>query len=250
MRGFQEGGPVGAVHHKGITSSMCCENDKVTRVAGKSFEVAIKKVLTEVGSSVVVEDTVKESSHQRIIPSNSNEANEASQPSTKSSPISLLEDGLSAMGTKLGNPIMLDSYTSSMRINSWGQLNYDRDLIEIRTDREIKDTMVISIPSVEGNGEVLHAVRIEYEWKPPRCDLVANDVAKVDLKVIVNPKVASCVEHVVTTSSNVNESGKSSEMVIDDSESDAEDVYDETAQFMASEGANDASLLEDEDFFG
>nr|GEY54900.1 hypothetical protein [Tanacetum cinerariifolium] len=59
-------------------------------------------------------------------------------------------------------------------------------------------------------------------------DLVANDVAKVDPKVIMNPKVASCVEHVVTTSSNVNESGKSSEMVIDDSESDAEDVDDAT----------------------
>nr|GEZ97107.1 reverse transcriptase domain-containing protein [Tanacetum cinerariifolium] len=78
-------------------------------------------------------------------------------------------DGLSDMGTKLGNLIMLDSYTSSMCINSWGRLNYARALIEIRTDREIKDTMVISIPSVEGNGEVLHTVRIEYECKPPRC---------------------------------------------------------------------------------
>nr|GEU65192.1 probable indole-3-pyruvate monooxygenase YUCCA10 [Tanacetum cinerariifolium] len=78
MGGFQEGGPVGAVHNEGIRSSMCCENDKVTRVAGKSFDNAMKKVLTEVGSSVVVEDTVKDSSHQGIVPSNSNEANEAS----------------------------------------------------------------------------------------------------------------------------------------------------------------------------
>nr|GEX15404.1 hypothetical protein [Tanacetum cinerariifolium] len=50
------------------------------------------------------------------------------------------EDGLSVIATKLGNPLMLDSYTSDMCMQSWGR---------------------------EGH----HAcnVRVEYEWKPPRC---------------------------------------------------------------------------------
>ncbi|GJU97164.1 putative reverse transcriptase domain-containing protein [Tanacetum coccineum] len=50
------------------------------------------------------------------------------------------ENGLSAIATKLGTPLMLDSYTSDMYIQSWG--------------RESHYTC---------------NVRVEYEWKPPRC---------------------------------------------------------------------------------
>ncbi|GJW80385.1 hypothetical protein Tco_0144360 [Tanacetum coccineum] len=39
-----------------------------------------------------------------------------------------------------------------------------------------------------------------------------------------------------------------SKKVVDESESDIEDIYDETAQYMASGDANDPSLLEDEDY--
>ncbi|GKE58108.1 hypothetical protein Tco_1497293, partial [Tanacetum coccineum] len=38
-----------------------------------------------------------------------------------------------------------------------------------RADQELKEDMVISIPNVEDDGEVLHTVRVEYEWEPPRC---------------------------------------------------------------------------------
>ncbi|GJV53085.1 hypothetical protein Tco_1448826, partial [Tanacetum coccineum] len=36
--------------------------------------------------------------------------------------------------------------------------------------------------------------------------------------------------------------------VTDESASDIEDIYDESAQYMGSGGANDPSLLEDEDY--
>nr|GEU85515.1 hypothetical protein [Tanacetum cinerariifolium] len=58
-------------------------------------------------------------------------------------------DGLSVMATKLGNPIMLHSYTSSMCLQSWGCMDYARALIDIRADRELKEDMVIAIPNVE-----------------------------------------------------------------------------------------------------
>ncbi|GKD40051.1 putative reverse transcriptase domain-containing protein [Tanacetum coccineum] len=48
------------------------------------------------------------------------------------------EDGLSAIATKLGTPLMLDSYTSDMCMQSWG-------------------------------GHYICNVRVEYEWKPHRC---------------------------------------------------------------------------------
>ncbi|GKA46748.1 nucleotide-diphospho-sugar transferase [Tanacetum coccineum] len=46
------------------------------------------------------------------------------------------EDGLSAIATKLGTPLMLDSYTSDMYMQSWGRSSY---------------------------------ARVMYEWKPLRC---------------------------------------------------------------------------------
>ncbi|GJW37765.1 retrotransposon protein, putative, ty1-copia subclass [Tanacetum coccineum] len=52
------------------------------------------------------------------------------------------EDGLNAISTKLGTPLMLDSYTSDMCMQSWGRSSYARAMIEFRVD---------------------------YEWKPPRC---------------------------------------------------------------------------------
>ncbi|GKD61455.1 retrotransposon protein, putative, ty1-copia subclass [Tanacetum coccineum] len=48
------------------------------------------------------------------------------------------EDGLSAIATKLGTPLMLDSYTSEMCMQSWGPL-------------------------------YICNVGVEYEWKPHRC---------------------------------------------------------------------------------
>ncbi|GJW88932.1 retrovirus-related pol polyprotein from transposon TNT 1-94 [Tanacetum coccineum] len=50
------------------------------------------------------------------------------------------EDCLSAIATKLGTPLMLDSYTSDMCVQSWGR-----------------------------DGHYTCIVRVEYEWKPPRC---------------------------------------------------------------------------------
>ncbi|GJV55584.1 reverse transcriptase domain-containing protein [Tanacetum coccineum] len=62
--------------------------------------------------------------------------------------VAFTADGLSVMATKLGNPIML-----------------------IRGDRVLKKDMVIVIPNVEDDGEVIHTVRVEYECEPPRCSV-------------------------------------------------------------------------------
>ncbi|GJW97591.1 reverse transcriptase domain-containing protein [Tanacetum coccineum] len=75
-------------------------------------------------------------------------------------------DGLSVMDTKLGNPIMLDSHTSSMGRQSWGRMDYAHALLDIRANRELKEEdMVIAILNVEDDGEVLHTARVKYEWE-------------------------------------------------------------------------------------
>nr|GEV00129.1 zinc knuckle CX2CX4HX4C [Tanacetum cinerariifolium] len=41
------------------------------------------------------------------------------------------KDGLSLLGTQIGKPIMLDAFTSSMCVKSWGRISFARALIEI-----------------------------------------------------------------------------------------------------------------------
>ncbi|GKD68119.1 retrotransposon protein, putative, ty1-copia subclass, partial [Tanacetum coccineum] len=79
------------------------------------------------------------------------------------------KDGLSVIATKLGTPLMLDSYTSDMCLQSWGRSSYARLMIKLRADVELRDTIVVALPKIMGEGYYTYTVRVEYEWKPPRC---------------------------------------------------------------------------------
>ncbi|GKC29247.1 nucleotide-diphospho-sugar transferase [Tanacetum coccineum] len=79
------------------------------------------------------------------------------------------EDGLSAIATKLGTPLMLDSYTSNMCMQSWGRSSFVRVMIELRADVELKDNIVVAMPKITREGHYTCNVHVEYEWKPPRC---------------------------------------------------------------------------------
>ncbi|GKA77384.1 glucomannan 4-beta-mannosyltransferase 9-like protein [Tanacetum coccineum] len=62
------------------------------------------------------------------------------------------EDGLSAIATKLGTPLMLDSYTSNMCMQSWGRSSFARVMIELRADVELKDNIVVAMPKITREG--------------------------------------------------------------------------------------------------
>ncbi|GKD60006.1 hypothetical protein Tco_1297515, partial [Tanacetum coccineum] len=62
------------------------------------------------------------------------------------------KDGLSAIATKLGTPLMLDSYTSDMCNQSWGRSSYARGMIEVQEDVELKDTILEDMPKLTGEG--------------------------------------------------------------------------------------------------
>ncbi|GJT22905.1 ribonuclease H-like domain, reverse transcriptase, RNA-dependent DNA polymerase [Tanacetum coccineum] len=59
------------------------------------------------------------------------------------------EDELSVIATKLGTPIMLNSYTVDMCLQSLGSSGYARVMIELRAGVELKDTIVVDMPKVE-----------------------------------------------------------------------------------------------------
>ncbi|GJU38716.1 hypothetical protein Tco_0502643 [Tanacetum coccineum] len=79
------------------------------------------------------------------------------------------EDGLSLLGTQIGKPIMLDAFTSSMCVESWGRISFARALIEIDAAAGLKKEVTMAIPVDEGDGHIKETVRVEYEWKPPHC---------------------------------------------------------------------------------
>ncbi|GJU58641.1 pyruvate, phosphate dikinase, chloroplastic [Tanacetum coccineum] len=62
------------------------------------------------------------------------------------------EDGLSAIATKLGTPLMFDSYTSDMCMHSWDRSSYARAMIELRADVELKDNIVAAMPKFNEEG--------------------------------------------------------------------------------------------------
>ncbi|GJR90248.1 putative reverse transcriptase domain-containing protein [Tanacetum coccineum] len=78
-------------------------------------------------------------------------------------------DGLSLIATQIGKPIMLDVFTSSMCVNSWGRISFARALIEVYADSVLKKEVVMAIESEEGDEYTREVIRVEYEWQPPHC---------------------------------------------------------------------------------
>ena len=81
------------------------------------------------------------------------------------------EDGISLIASFIGKPIMLDSYTSSMCKDSWGRSSFARCLIEVSSEAELVEVVTIGVPSLIGDGFTKDTIRVEYEWRPPRCTL-------------------------------------------------------------------------------
>nr|GEU48884.1 hypothetical protein [Tanacetum cinerariifolium] len=73
------------------------------------------------------------------------------------------------LGTQIGKPIMLDAFTSSMCVESWGRISFAWALIEINAAVGLKKEVIMAIPDEEGDGYIKEVVRVEYEWKPLHC---------------------------------------------------------------------------------
>nr|GEX05153.1 hypothetical protein [Tanacetum cinerariifolium]GEX16217.1 hypothetical protein [Tanacetum cinerariifolium]GEX97762.1 hypothetical protein [Tanacetum cinerariifolium] len=82
---------------------------------------------------------------------------------------SFSKDGLSAIATKLGTPLMIDSYTSDMCNQSWDKSSYARAMIEVREDVDLNNTIVAYMPKHIGEGFYTCNFRVEYEWNPSKC---------------------------------------------------------------------------------
>ncbi|GJZ10483.1 RNA-directed DNA polymerase, eukaryota, reverse transcriptase zinc-binding domain protein [Tanacetum coccineum] len=69
-----------------------------------------------------------------------------------------------------GGPWMIRNRLSILKSNSiLGQIFWARCLIEINSEAEFTESITIGIPELEGPGFIKETIRVEYEWKPPRC---------------------------------------------------------------------------------
>nr|GEY15346.1 hypothetical protein [Tanacetum cinerariifolium] len=64
------------------------------------------------------------------------------------------EDGLSLLGTQIGKPVMLDAFTSSMCVESWGRISFARALIEIDAAVGLKKEVIMAILEEEGDSYI------------------------------------------------------------------------------------------------
>ncbi|XP_071699756.1 uncharacterized protein [Rutidosis leptorrhynchoides] len=83
--------------------------------------------------------------------------------------VGFTETGLSMIASNIGIPMTLDSYTSTMCLESWGRPNFARALVEISSEKEMQETIRMAIPNINGTSKTVCSLRVEFEWKPPRC---------------------------------------------------------------------------------
>ncbi|GJW72626.1 hypothetical protein Tco_0129543 [Tanacetum coccineum] len=131
------------------------------------------------------------------------------------------EDGFSVIATKLGTPFMLDSYISDMCVQSWGSSSYARAMIELRANVELKDTIIVAMPKLVGEGFNMYIIRVDTSTT-----LIDERIDKIE-RQITDGKLTL-----------VDDKGKPLSKVVStinvDSDSEVEDVVDDRAVFMAS----------------
>ncbi|GJU71748.1 zinc knuckle CX2CX4HX4C containing protein [Tanacetum coccineum] len=117
------------------------------------------------------------------------------------------EDGISLIAKFIGKPVMLDFYTSSMCNESWGRSSFARCLIEVNSEAGLVDVVTIGIPSLYGDGFTKETIHVEYEWKPPRCDIckIFGHVHDHYPKKVVSPPIVTTSDVVTPTGEKTND---------------------------------------------
>ncbi|GJW57922.1 hypothetical protein Tco_0104653 [Tanacetum coccineum] len=158
------------------------------------------------------------------------------------------EDGLNVIATKLGTPLMLDSYTSDMCMQSWGRSSYTKAMIELPVDVELKDSIVVAMPKLVGEGFYMCTIRVEHVSNKNGASSSGkkkqDEVSRQEVRNSNPFDVLNSIENDDNLGTN-GEISKSLMLVDDDgnplvptgnvdSESEVEVVFDETANLMAS----------------
>nr|GFB87392.1 zinc knuckle CX2CX4HX4C [Tanacetum cinerariifolium] len=117
------------------------------------------------------------------------------------------EDGISLIGTFIGKPVMLDSYTSSVCNEPWGRSSFARCLIEVNLKADLVDVVTIGIPSLSGDGFTKETIHVEYGWKPHRCNIckIFGHVHDYCPKKVMTPPIVTTSNVITPTVEKTND---------------------------------------------
>nr|GEX22753.1 putative reverse transcriptase domain-containing protein [Tanacetum cinerariifolium] len=92
--------------------------------------------------------------------------------------------------------------------DNWGKhrSSFTRCLIEVNSEVELVDVVTIGIPLLTGDNFTKKPIRVEYEWRPPRCDIckIFGHVHDHFPKKIVSPPIVSTSNVVTPTVKKTN----------------------------------------------
>ncbi|GJW33216.1 putative RNA-directed DNA polymerase, eukaryota, reverse transcriptase zinc-binding domain protein [Tanacetum coccineum] len=168
------------------------------------------------------------------------------------------DDGLSIIATKLGTPLMRDSYTSDICMQSWGKKSYARAMIEPQADEELEDTIVVKFHGVpmmafSENSLSIIATKLGPRYAramiEPRADEALKDTIVVAIPILIGEgfNMIDKFERQMIEGKFllVDDDGKPLPNVVStvnaNSDSEVEEVFDEHATFMASTGLKRSS---------
>ncbi|GJW39969.1 zinc knuckle CX2CX4HX4C containing protein [Tanacetum coccineum] len=83
--------------------------------------------------------------------------------------------------------------------DSWGRSSFSRCLIEVNSEVDLVDVFTIGFPSLSKDDFTKETIRVEYEWRPPRCDTckIFGHVHDYCPKKVVSPPIVA-TSNVVT----------------------------------------------------
>nr|GEU98543.1 hypothetical protein [Tanacetum cinerariifolium] len=77
--------------------------------------------------------------------------------------LAYLGDGLCLIATQIGKLIMLDAFTGSMCVDSWGRISFARALIEVCANSVLKKEVIMAIENEEGDEYTREVYQVDYE---------------------------------------------------------------------------------------
>nr|GEV69561.1 hypothetical protein [Tanacetum cinerariifolium] len=138
-----------------------------------------------------------------------------------------------------------------------GRSSFARCLIEVNSEADLVDSVTIGILSLSGDDFTKETIRVEYEWRPPMCDVckifghvhdhcpkkvVTPNALKKGATNLSNPSTSSYVLKIAETSSKQdNFTTSNSFFALNDDEEDEEEVenvYDELANLFKTDGSS------------
>ncbi|GJT29694.1 reverse transcriptase [Tanacetum coccineum] len=78
-------------------------------------------------------------------------------------------NGISALASRIGKPLVMDSMTAIMCKQGIGKVRYARVLVEVNAKKELPELVEIIYKNVEWNVHCRKSVKVVYDWNPPIC---------------------------------------------------------------------------------